>query len=301
MSKDKNKQTRLSLSSELVWKDKTTFEITVTIPKEGINREYQSVLKSLALSVEISGFRKGKAPLSATEDKLGKEHIFGEVIKRIMPRLYQKMLGKHKLAPIVEPKIVLESAKENQDWIIKIISCIAPEVNLGRYKEEIKKIKTTSQIWTPEKGVKQPTKEEQGVEEAKKVQEILQKLISFVKVKIPSLVVETEVQKRLVALIDQLQKTGLTIDQYLNTKGQTIEQLKKELSDQVSSEWKLELILAQIAEEEKIVVEKKDLDLFLKSKDKQGLIFDKNKQAPNPYLLARLLRRRKTLDYLLSL
>jgi len=294
MTKNKNGQARPSFSSELTWKDKTTFEITVIIPKEEINHEYQSVLKSLALSVEISGFRKGKAPLPAVENKLGKKHVFGEVIKRIMPRLYQKTLEKYKLTPIIEPKIALESAKEDQDWIIKITSCIAPKVNLGKYKEEIKKVKTASQIWTPGKGIKRPTKEEQEVEETKKVQEILQKLIGFVKVKIPPLVIETEVQKRLVALIDQLQKTGLTIDQYLNTKGQTIEQLKKELNNQVSNEWKLELILAQIAEEEKIIVEKKDLDLFLKSKDKQPSV-------PNPYLLARLLRRRKTLDYLLGL
>lgn len=281
---------------QLNWPEQTTFEIAIAIPKKAIDEEYQSVLKALAANFETAGFRKGKVPLSTVEEKIGREEVYREVIRKIIPKIYQEALEKYQLAPIIEPKVIIESAQENKDWKIKIVSCIKPEVRLGKYKEEIRKINTTGKIWTPQKGTKEPTREEKAQEEERKIQRILQKLTETIKMQIPQLIIDIELQKRLASLIDQLQKAGLILDEYLNAKKQTIEQLKEELRTQITNEWKLELILERITDEEKIQVEEKELKIILESRNK-----DKTRPPISPYLLAHFVRRKKTLDYLSDL
>jgi len=288
------KKTKSELKSALGWKDKATFELTITIPKERIAAEYQITLKSLSKTVQLSGFRKGKAPASLVEEKLGKEEIYREIIKRVIPQAYQEALERNQLKPIIEPKVIIESAKEKEDWVIKITACITPEVELGKYKEEIRKINAAGKIWTPQKEGKEPNEKEKELEKEKRLQKILQRLIDLAVVQIPSLLVETERQQKLISLIDQLQKTGLTIDQYLASRGQTVDQLKEEMAAQISRDWKLELIMAKIADEEGIKVEENELKEVLEKQDKA-------KPSINAYLVAHILRRRKTLDYLTSL
>jgi len=290
MKKKTDKKEKFALS----WPEKATFELTITIPKEEIKKEYQQALKAVATSVSLPGFRKGKAPLSVVEEKVGKQTILGELVKRLIPRLYQEALTVHHLHPILDPKVQLISTQEGKDWVVKITSCVMPEIKLGNYKEEIKKINAKAKIWTPEKGEKQPSPEQQQQEKEARLQTILQKLMETVPVQIPSLLIETEVQKKLVQLIDQLQKAGLTIEQYLQTKGQTMEEFKGELARQIGQEWKLEFILTQIAEKEKITVDKEELEAYLKREKEQTA-------GVNPYLLAQLLRRQKTIEYLLNL
>ncbi len=282
--------------SKINWTEKTTFEITAKIEKKEVEKEYQLALKRLANELTLPGFRKGKAPPDKAEEKLSKEVIYQEAIKKLIPQIYQKAIQKHQLKPIAEPKVALTSAKEGKDWEVKITSCVLPEINLGKYKEELKKISPKGKIWTPGKEAKELTPEEKRIEEQKKISALITKLIEVVKFKLPSFLLESEEQKKLVSLVDQLQKTGLTIEQYLASKSQTLEQLKEEINKQIESDWKLEFVLEKVADEEKIQVNQQELEKAAtppKGKEKTPPV--------NPYLLARFLRRQKTLEFLLSL
>ena len=281
--------------SEIKWLDKSTFEIIAKITKEEIKKEYQVSLKKLAKSLTLPGFRKGKAPLTEVEKNLGKEVIYQELIKNVIPQAYQKALVEHQLKPIAEPKVTLASTKEDKDWEVKITSCVLPEIDLGKYKEELKKLSAKGKIWTPGKDTKEPTPEEKKTGEQKKLSTLMVKLMEVVKFDLPSFLTESEQQKRLVSLIDQLQKTGLTIEQYLSSKNQTLDQLKTEIGKQIESDWKLELVLGKIADKEKIEVKPEEIEKTIASTQPE------EKQKINPYLLARFLRRQKTLEFLLDL
>ncbi|MFH1601353.1 MAG: trigger factor [Candidatus Shapirobacteria bacterium] len=279
--------------TELKWLDKSTFELNATISQEKIEKEYQKALKELAQNVSLPGFRKGKAPWSQIEKKLGKEAIYQEVIKKAIPQVYQEAITEHHLKPIAEPKVSLVSAKEKKDWKVKIVSCILPHIGLGKYKEEIRKLSASAKIWTPGKETKEPAPEKKQKQEEERLSLVIKKLLEVVKTELPSFLIESEEQKRMVSLIDQLQKANLTIDQYLSTKNQTIEQLKGEIVKQIKSDWTLELVLEEIADQEKIQVSQEDLQ--------KALAKGKKEPKVNPYLLARFLRRQKTLEFLLSL
>lgn len=284
MSSKTKKPTEATLS----WQDEATFELKIRIPADKIKEAYKKALEEVAKTKKINGFRRGKAPLKLVEEKTDKNTLWQKVVEKIVPEAYLEAIKQHKLNPIVEPKITLEKAEMGKDWLIKAVSCQTPKVDLNNYKEEIKKLNAKDKIWTPENAVKK-TREKEDQEE--RLQKILQILLKKTRVKIPQLLLEKETEERLISLIDQLQKAGITLEQFLARTGRTIEQLKQEYKKQAEERWKLEFVLAKIAEEERIQVSQEEIQNTVR----------KQPQQTNPYLLAQLLRRQKTLEYLTNL
>ncbi len=283
-------------NNDISWQDKNTFELTITIPAATIKTKYQDALKEAAQTIDLPGFRKGKVPLNLAEEKISKDVIYQKALEKILPESYSQEIKKHQLSPIIEPKISLISAKEGEDWVFKAVSCRLPEIVLTDYKEEIKKINAKEKIWTPGKETEKPTPEQEEQEKQERLQLILKKIIDVVKLEIPKLLIETEVNKKLSSLIDQVQKTGMTIDQYLTTKQLTIDQLKANYQKEVEEGIKIELILEKIANEEKIQVENQEIEKIVENAKQE-----KTTSQPNQYLIAQVLRRQKTLVHLLNL
>ena len=123
----------------------SAFELTLTMPWADIKKVYDEVFEELAGTIEIEGFRKGKAPKEVVEPKIDKTKIYNEVINRIVPTSYQKALEEHGLKPIISPKIRIASAEEEKDWQVVIHSAEKPKVTLGDYKAQI----NTAKIWKP--------------------------------------------------------------------------------------------------------------------------------------------------------
>ena len=283
-------------SSEVSWQDKNTFELTITIPAATIKAGYQEALKQAAKEIDLPGFRKGKAPLNLVEEKISKDAVYQKTLEKILPETYSLAIKKHQLSPIIEPQISLVSANEGKDWIFKAISCQLPEIVLTDYKGEIKKINAKEKIWTPGKDTKKPTPEKEEQEKQERLQLILKKIIEVVKLEIPKLLIEAEVNKKLSSLVDQVQKTGMTIDQYMATKKMAIDQLKEQYKKEIEESIKIELILEKIANEERIQVEKEEIEKIVGSVKQE-----ESASQPNPYLIAQVLRRQKTLVHLLNL
>ncbi len=84
--------------------------------------------------VEISGFRKGKAPKDVFLKKYGKESLFMEAADVVISEEYRNVLEENKdLEIVAEPKVELLSIDESGvEFMIKLI--LKPEVELGEYK-----------------------------------------------------------------------------------------------------------------------------------------------------------------------
>ena len=77
-----------------------------------------------------------------------------------------------------------------------------------------------------------------------------------------------------------------------------MESLKAQFRKETEDTYKLEFILAEISDKENIKVEQVDLNkLFVNIKDEKERI----KAEQNSYYYATILRKQKTLDYLISL
>ncbi len=281
---------------------KSTVEIIVDLPQSLIKEEYKTAFSTLLKNLEIQGFRKGKVPQTVGEKHLKREQVYEELIRSYLPKIYQEIVAKENLKPILSPKIELLKAKENEDWQIKITIAEKPMIELGNYQEVIKKIKAEQKkddIWIPGQKVAQKELTEQ--EKSKKQQDLLNAILGGilkeVKCEIPDLIIEEELNQRLANLLTEIQKIGLTVDSYLKSKNLTQDALKKRYRDEIEQTYRLEFILAELAEKANIKVENQDLEkLFSSIKDPK----ERETAQANSYFYASVLRKQKTLDYLLG-
>jgi FKBP-type peptidyl-prolyl cis-trans isomerase (trigger factor) len=93
---------------------------------------------------------------------------------------------------------------------------------------------------------------------------IIEVLIEKTNIDIPSIFVESELEKILSQLREDTQRFGLSFDDYLKRIEKTEEQIRAEFRDQARKRAKLQLTLNKIAEEEKIEADKEAVDTELK-------------------------------------
>ncbi len=264
-----------------------TLQITITVPKEKVKTTQDEVVDNLAKKVELPGFRKGNAPKKLVEQNLNQEQVREETLKKLLPQAYVEAVQEHDLKPIMNPKIHIDKIEDGQDWTFTVLTCELPDVNLTGYKDNVQKITAKSKIVIPGKEQQKPS-----------LNEIVQALLDGVKVKIPSVLTEQEVDRLLAQLLDDIKKLGLNLEQYLASTKRTPEDLRKEYAKKAEEDIKLELTLQKIAETEKITVGQEEIEEAIRQtqdpKEKQNL-------EANRYLLANILRQQKTLDFLMNL
>ena len=271
--------------------------LMVTVPLARIKSEYQKTLKNFAAKTEIPGFRKGKAPQEKVEKTVGKEKIYQEMIKTFLPRLYQEVIAQEKIHPIVNPKVTLVTAKEDKDWQIKFVTCEVPPVKLGNYKEKIKDALGKGKIWTPENKEEKESSSPEA-EKQKNLTTIINILNKTVKAIIPQILIEEELNQKLAQLIEKTEKMGLSLEQYLTSLGKTSKQIKEEYEKEIKTNWRLELALNKIADQEKITVSQDEIEKMIKKAPSEK---ERKQLESQRYVLASILRRQKTLEFLKNL
>jgi FKBP-type peptidyl-prolyl cis-trans isomerase (trigger factor) len=275
-----------------------TFEILIDIPWEEIEKEYKGAFDLILAEFSFEGFRKGKVPASIAEKHIPKDQVYSQLIRTLIPRVYEEIVKKENLKPIVSPKVDLIQAKEKETWQIKATLAEKPEVVLGEYKKKIQEAKAslkTDDIWVPGKEQKQ---EDVNAKNDKLLSSALSVVLKEVKCEVPPMLIESEMNRKLTALIDDVQKIGLTVENYLTSKGLTMDKLKEQYTKEITDMYRLEFILHAIADSEKISVEQADLDkLFGNLKDEK----ERATAQANSYFYASVMRKQKTLDYLMAL
>lgn len=259
--------------------------LTISIPWADVAKTYEKVVVEMVQKAELPGFRAGHAPREMVEKNLDKTKVYEEVLKTLIPTVYNAAIIEQKVKPIVNPKIELKTATENKDWVFIAHTCEKPTVTLGDYKKAIQGLKT--KILKPGEEPKKPT-----------LDELLMALYNSVTATLPSLLIEHEVNRLLSELIDQTKKLGLTVEQYLASTQRTSESMKKEYEEQAKRTLTLEFALEEIADGEGILVSDDDIDAVIKT----GKTDEEKKILENQrYYLASVLRRQKTLDFLASI
>lgn len=284
-----------------------TIQLTITIPQIAVQKARETALSHTLEELEVPGFRKGKVSRDVAMRHIDQQKLYEHTLQHLLPQAYSEAVKEHGLRPILSPRFELLSAEEGsprfgeagKDWSIRAITCELPDVRLGDYKKLISDTKA-GDIWVPGKD---EAKKEEPREE--KEQKVIKALVEHTEIQIPKVLLEEEVQNKLSGLLDQIQKLGLTIDQYLSSTGRTIEKLRGEYEAQAEASIKLELALNRVAEEEKVNVTDVEVEQIIQASDgatsKNG---EKAKESANPYqkqLVRSVLLRRKALDSLVAL
>ncbi|HKC14778.1 MAG TPA: trigger factor [Patescibacteria group bacterium] len=265
-----------------------TISLTITIPSERVEEVKKQVADELVVNTELPGFRKGKAPKNLVLEKLDKEKLKEEVLKKLLPETYVEAIKEHSLNPIVSPQIHVLELADGKDWQYTALTSELPEVDLGSYKENIQKITAKKKIIVPGK------KEETPIS----FEDITKEVLASVKVKIPKLITETEADRLLSQTLDEIKRLGMTLDQYLASTGKNAQSLRAEYEAKATNDIKFEFALQKIADSENIQVTDEEIDRAIKEAKTEE---EKKSLEANKYLLATIIRQRKTLDFLRSL
>ena len=266
-----------------------TIALTITIPQDDIKKAWAKQMQKAVENTTIEGFRKGKAPAKLVEKQVDTDKVREEVLRDILPKHYSAAILEQNSKPIISPKIHIEKTEEGSDWEFTAITCEKPEVKLKDYKKAVQNITAKSKIIIP------------GKEEEKKdvsFDDIAKVLVEAVEVNIPQILIDGEVDRLLSNMLDEIKTLGLTLDQYLSSTGKTVEAVKQEFTEKAKQDIILEFALQQVAEEEKIAVEPKEIGEAIQQAKNDD---EKAHMQRNVYLLASILRQQKTLDFLKNL
>ena len=134
---------------------------------------------------------------------------------------------------------------------------------LAEYKEEIKKNLTEKKETEAKK-----TKEDEAI----------QKIIDKSKMDLPEAMIETQCETMVEEFAQRIAQSGLTMEQYLQFSGMTVDQLK-EVRPEATTRIQSSLVLEQIAKEENIEVTDADIDAEVEKMAKAyGMEADKLKE-----------------------
>ncbi len=115
--------------------DKNIATIDMTIESAIAKETYERTLKAYGENVNIAGFRKGKAPGNVVEKYVGKERIKAEVVDRLFPSEFQKVVDENKLNIAFRPTIESVDFELGSDLKVKATVELKPEVKIGKYKD----------------------------------------------------------------------------------------------------------------------------------------------------------------------
>lgn len=271
-------------------------QITFTIPFPIIQKSQEDTLVEFAKDIEIPGFRKGQAPISKVKEKVSQAQLIEHSLGHLLPKALADAVTDNKLRIAIYPKFELISAKDDEAWQIRGITCELPIVELGEYKKEVTGALRSKSIVTNSKDSKPVSKEEtESI--------VLKALISAVKIKIPGILIEQEADSRLSSLLARLEKLGLALESYLASVNKKAEDLRAEYALQAKDAISIDLALNKIAEEEKLTVDPAELQSAIKISESTN---PSNKESQEESedrkrMIESILRRRKALDFLMNL
>ena len=179
------------------------------------------------------------------EDQLVGKNIGEELdVNVTFPEQYQaaELAGK---PAVFKVKINGIKAKELPDLDDEFAQDVSEFETLAEYKEDLKK-----------------NLEEKKQADAKKTKEdeAIQKIIDKSKMDIPEAMIDTQCQTMIEEFAQRIAQSGLSMDQYMQFSGLTIDKLKEQVRPEAVTRIQSSLVLEEIAKVENIEVTDEDID-----------------------------------------
>lgn len=256
-----------------------TGELTLDVLKEA----RPVALKALSESIDIPGFRKGNVPENILIKNLGEMRILEEVAEVALGNEYEAIMRESqkelKTSPIGRPQVSITKLAPGIPLEFKITVTLEPVFELPDYKKISKEIKSEDKLevtdkevdavleeikkqgWNPElkEGEDLRTKAKENLSEEKKFRAkekkrlmIVEALVKATEIKVPKLLVESELDRMVGQFKDDVTRHGMKWDDYMKSIKKTEGDLRDEWRVKAEERSKAELIMLKIGETEKL-------------------------------------------------
>lgn len=108
--------------------------LTVEVPVEEWEKAIKQAINRVAHSINIPGFRKGKAPRSIIERTVGMDAVLDEAYEICAPDAFDKVLREENIELGAYPRFERITAVSGQPLVFKAVIVPKPPVTLGEYK-----------------------------------------------------------------------------------------------------------------------------------------------------------------------
>ncbi len=115
-------------------KEKNSADITVTVTPEEFEAALVKVFNKNKKSIQIPGFRKGKAPRKIVEAMYGESVFYEDAINELAPEAYFFCVKEKELKVVADPSIEDAKVEDDKSLTLKFNAVLYPEVELGQYK-----------------------------------------------------------------------------------------------------------------------------------------------------------------------
>lgn len=108
--------------------------LTVTVPKEEVDKGLDKAFKKVVKQINVPGFRKGKMPRPLFEKRFGVESLYQDALDFILPEAYGNAVEEAEINPVDRPEIDVTQMEKGKELIFEATVTVEPEVELGDYK-----------------------------------------------------------------------------------------------------------------------------------------------------------------------
>src|SRR6516162_9098074 len=110
-------------------------KVTIELEPDEIKRELDRAYNQLKRSVQLKGFRPGRAPRNLLERFFG-DQVRGDVIQKLQKEYTDKALEENELQPVVEPELVTEESDLKKPQVrFTAIFDLKPQIEVKDYHD----------------------------------------------------------------------------------------------------------------------------------------------------------------------
>ena len=113
----------------------TRVKMTVEVPFEELTNEIDQAYKTIAASVNIPGFRKGKAPRKLIDARFGRGPVLEQVVNDALPSRYEAAIAENQLVPLGQPKLDLTKIEDGDVIEFTAEVDVRPDITLPDFNE----------------------------------------------------------------------------------------------------------------------------------------------------------------------
>lgn len=110
------------------------FELTVTVDAETFEKALEKAYRKNIKTINMPGFRKGKAPRKMVEKMYGEGVFFEDAINELYPVALGEAIEEAELEVVARPEVEVVSVEKADGLVFKATCIVKPEVNVSDYK-----------------------------------------------------------------------------------------------------------------------------------------------------------------------
>jgi trigger factor len=130
----------VTINKELNPQEHSSVKLTLTVARDDLRGQYDEILGNYAKTVQIPGFRKGKAPRDVLIRKFGEalnKEVLGTVIEKALGQVFEdeNLSREERPLPYSSPELQGEPRLDlEKDLVFSVVYDVLPKLTVGKWK-----------------------------------------------------------------------------------------------------------------------------------------------------------------------